>query len=177
MTHTWMLLVSLFAATAVAASSPSPYAGQESREIAALSATDVQSLLDGKGMGYAKVAELNGFPGPAHVLELADQLKLSEQQREQTQAIFQRMDSAAKRLGAQLVAAERGLDSDFHSRQITADSLQRSLTQVARLQGDLRGVHLKAHLEQAAVLDPMQVEMYVQLRGYSDGKSGHSGHH
>ena len=37
----------------------------------------VQSYLSGAGMGYAKAAELNRHPGPMHVLELADQLKLA----------------------------------------------------------------------------------------------------
>ena len=51
-----------------------PYAGDAGREIKALSPEEVKDLLSGAGMGYAKAAELNHFPGPAHVIELADKL-------------------------------------------------------------------------------------------------------
>jgi hypothetical protein len=49
----------------------SPYAGQQTRAIKALSPEDLAGLLNGEGMGMAKAAELNGYPGPVHVLELA----------------------------------------------------------------------------------------------------------
>jgi len=70
---------------------PTPYAGQQTRAIKALSDDDIASLLKGEGMGMAKAAELNGYPGPTHVLALAPQLKLTEPQRQQVQAIFDRM--------------------------------------------------------------------------------------
>src|SRR5687767_11125254 len=58
----------------IAESADSPYVGQEDRAIKALDAKDVDGLLAGSGMGYAKAAELNGYPGPMHVLELAEKL-------------------------------------------------------------------------------------------------------
>ena len=73
---------------AQAAAPESPYVGQESRGIKALSPEDVDAYLAGKGMGLAKAAELNGYPGPAHVLELASQLSLTSDQRARTQALF-----------------------------------------------------------------------------------------
>ncbi len=66
-----------------------PYAGQHTREIKALSPPDIESYLAGQGMGLAKAAELNHFPGPKHVLELADALNLSKEQLTQTQALFE----------------------------------------------------------------------------------------
>jgi len=51
----------------------SPYAGQEKRSIKALSQAQIENFLSGAGMGFAKAAELNHYPGPKHVLELADQ--------------------------------------------------------------------------------------------------------
>src|SRR5215469_14793256 len=47
-----------------------PYAGQEARTIKALSDDDIAALRKGEGMGMAKAAELNGYPGPVHVLAL-----------------------------------------------------------------------------------------------------------
>jgi hypothetical protein len=64
-----------------AGQAPSPYAGQEGRPIKALSETEMRDLAEGRGMGLAKAAELNSYPGPLHVLELADRLELSEAQR------------------------------------------------------------------------------------------------
>jgi hypothetical protein len=56
----------------VLADSPTPYAGQQNRTIKALSDEDIVGLLKGDGMGFAKAAELNGYPGPKHVLDLGD---------------------------------------------------------------------------------------------------------
>jgi hypothetical protein len=95
----------------------SPYAGQESREIKALSAEDISALLAGKGMGFAKTAELNGFAGPAHVLELARELHLTVEQRVQTQALFSSMSARAVAAGRALVEKERELDGCSLPRQ------------------------------------------------------------
>lgn len=57
-----------------------PYAGQHERELKALSVEEVNQYTAGAGMGYAKSAELNHFPGPMHVLELAEPLKLTAAQ-------------------------------------------------------------------------------------------------
>src|SRR5690625_7642314 len=54
------------------ASESSPYAGEETREIKALSKSQIAGLLAGKGMGYGKSGELYGYPGPAHVLEIQE---------------------------------------------------------------------------------------------------------
>ena len=70
-----LLLVVAIAGPAVAQTSG--YSGQQGREIKALSAEETADLLAGRGMGAARAAELNHFPGPAHVLELQAQLGLS----------------------------------------------------------------------------------------------------
>jgi hypothetical protein len=56
----------------------SAYAGQQARGIKALSQTEVEGLLQGKGMELAKTAELNSYPGPAHALELVAELGLTQ---------------------------------------------------------------------------------------------------
>jgi len=149
-----------------AATGSSPYTGQESRDIKALASEDVESLLAGKGMGYAKAAELNGYPGPAHVLELSSQLALSDEQRARTQALFAAMQSKAVSLGGALVDEERNLDRLFAARAITPEKLSASLAAIGSLQAKVRGVHLEAHLAQLAILTPEQVERYSRLRGY-----------
>ena len=164
-------------ATASSATATSPYVGQETREIRSLSETDVADLLAGKGMGFAKAAELNGYPGPAHVLEMGSQLGLSVEQRAETQAIFNRMEASAKELGAQLVEAERALNALFRRGDVTPEALTRALERVAEIEGRLRSAHLSAHLDQTRILAPEQVAQYVKLRGYATEKVGPQGGH
>lgn len=86
-----------------------PYAGQQARPIKALSDEDIAALRKGEGMGMAKAAELNGYPGPKHVLDLAQHLQLTDAQRRDVQAVFDRMSAAAKPLGSELIAEEQAL--------------------------------------------------------------------
>jgi Spy/CpxP family protein refolding chaperone len=153
----------------------SPYAGEQHREIKALSTKDVQDLLAGRGMGLAKSAELNRYPGPAHVLELSDRLGLSAEQKASTKSVFDAMEARARALGKSLVEREAELDRLFASREISRATLESSLAEISKLQGDLRRVHLEAHLAQTDILTPEQVASYAELRGY--GGADHSGGH
>ena len=170
-TYTLLLLVLTTLSVVAAATTPSQYIGQESREIKSLSPSEVGDLLAGRGMGLAKAAELNGYPGPMHVLELSQQLGLSEAQTAATRQLFARMQSSAKELGAELVSAERALDALFRERRASREALDAELARVAALQARVRGVHLQAHIEQTQILSPQQVSQYMQLRGYGSGKS------
>ncbi|MEX0915027.1 MAG: hypothetical protein WD397_11365 [Wenzhouxiangellaceae bacterium] len=156
------------------ASEASPYSGEEAREIKALSDPDISGLLAGKGMGYAKAAELNGYPGPAHVLELAEELSLTADQQAETQAIFDRMQASAKDLGAELVAAERELDQAFKDKSIDESSLPELVREIGEIESRLRAVHLDAHLRQTGLLADHQIARYKMLRGYQHG--GHGSH-
>ena len=167
-----------FTAAALAAAPGSPYAGQEARDIKSLSPDDVDAYLSGKGMGLAKAAELNGYAGPAHVLELASQLALTPEQRAKTEALFATMASKATLLGQALVAEERKLDRLFATKAMTPELLSSSLAEIGSLQAKVRGAHLEAHLAQVEILTPEQNDRYAQLRGYSAGThSGHDGQH
>jgi hypothetical protein len=172
------LVLALFAA-ASGAQGPAPYAGQQSRAIKALAPEEIRDYEGGKGMGFAKAAELNGYPGPAHVLELAAKLELSAEQRERTEALFRRMEADAIAQGRRLVEEERELDRAFAERSVTPASLAEATRRLGELQARLRQVHLEAHLEQVALLTPPQVRRYVELRGYgaSAGAKPHAGHH
>lgn len=152
------------------ASATSPYAGWEGRPIKALSPDEVERLLAGEGMGYALAAELNRYPGPRHVLDLADSLALSTAQRDSVEAIRARMNAVAVELGREIVAAEAALDSLFASGAIDSATLRTRTAQIARLEGELRSTHLDAHLSTRAVLDDFQVARYDSLRGYSDAR-------
>lgn len=150
-----------------------PYAGQQTRSIKALSDEDVRALRNGQGMGLAKAAELNGYPGPAHVRALRKQLRLSDDQFRQISAIFDRMSVAARSLGAEMIDREQALDQLFAKGDITPARLATETAAIADLNGRLRAVHLVAHLQTRALLEPEQLALYRQLRGYGEGKGHH----
>jgi hypothetical protein len=166
-------------ALVLAQATHSPYIGHEERTIKNFSAEEIQAFLSGQGMGLAKAAELNHYPGPRHVLDLAAQLQLSEMQRAETQKIYNNMHQEAVRLGALIVDKEKELDHLFATQAVLADTLQSLTKQIAQLQGELRLVHLQAHVEMKRLLSPEQVEAYDALRGYtaSAGAAPHTGHH
>jgi hypothetical protein len=155
---------------------PSRYVGQQARAIKSLSEQDVDDLLGGRGAGLAKVAELNGYPGPAHVLELKEPLKLSAAQLDDTEALLAQHRVAAQRLGREVVRAERFLDKAFRDHTADEDSVRKLTSDIARLQGDLRAEHLRTHLAQMALLTPEQVARYAELRGSANPQDGPGQH-
>jgi Spy/CpxP family protein refolding chaperone len=163
----WFLVLLMCETVSWAAEKTSPYAGPPSPEMKALSATEVESYLTGSGMGLAKVAELHHYPGPRHVLDLADRLDLTAEQVVKTQEIYHTMHTEAVRLGQFIVEKERLLDSLFAAQTITEARLQELVREIAQHLGALRIVHLKAHLAQRALLTPEQIRQYDELRGYT----------
>jgi Spy/CpxP family protein refolding chaperone len=154
-------------ASSVFAQALSPYAGQQTRAIKALSASEVRDLLDGNGMGLAKAAELNGYPGPMHVLELQRRLKLTAEQQTATQQLMAKHKDEVRQLGAQLVQAETELDAAFASRQLQPSELTQLTQRIGQLQAAVRASHLQTHLAQTALLQPEQIAHYNELRGYT----------
>ena len=155
-----------------------PYAGMEQRPVKALSEQQVADLRAGRGMGLALPAELNGYPGPVHVLEHADALRLTAEQRERTKALLETMKAEAVPLGERLIEQETALDRLFATRRITSASLTESTAEIGSTQGRLRETHLKYHLAMMAILTPDQVERYRSLRGYAAAghPRGHGSH-
>ncbi|WP_144187133.1 hypothetical protein [Elioraea rosea] len=148
------------------ADAQSPYAGMVDRPIRALSDEQQADLLAGRGMGLALAAELNGWPGPLHGLELADRLALTDAQRDSTERLAAAMRERASTIGARIVEEERVLDALFRERRITEAELDRRTAIIGMLQGELRNAHLRTHVEQAALLTQAQMEAYDHLRGY-----------
>lgn len=156
----------------------SPYAGEESREIKALDSAEVAGLLAGEGLGYARAAELNGLPGPRHVLDDAAELELDDDQRARIQAIFDAMSAEAVRLGATIVERERELDRLMAGGAPTPGAVAERTLALGRLEGELRNVHLQAHLATTPILTPHQRTRYREIRGYAAAgeESGHGDH-
>jgi hypothetical protein len=153
-----------------------PYAGFESRPIKALSDEQVADLKAGRGMGLALAAELNGYPGPVHVLELAEALGLSGAQRAKMQGLFEAMKAETVPLGQRLIAEEADLDRQFADKTITETSLGAAIRALSATQAALRTAHLKYHLATIEVLAAAQVQHYTELRGYAGGRQAQHQH-
>jgi len=143
-----------------------PYGGMQARSVKTLSDQQIADLRAGRGVGLALAAELNGYPGPLHVLELADRLGLSPEQRRQVQRLYDAMKVEAIATGEHLIDAETALDRAFKDRTITAERLASLSAAIGSHQGALRAVHLKYHLTTAELLTADQSRRYAELRGY-----------
>lgn len=155
---------------------PGGYAGMQTREIKALSPEQVRDLREGRGMGASLPAELNGVPGPMHVLQLSRQLGVTPAQQAALERITAEMSSSARRLGGEVVAAEAELDRAFQARAIDEQGVRDATARIARLQGELRAVHLTAHLHTRQLLSDRQVAAYNEARGYTAAPPHSHGH-
>jgi hypothetical protein len=154
-----------------------PYAGLQTRSIKALSDQQVADLRAGRGMGLALAAELNGYPGPSHLLELADKLGLSDAQRNNARGMFETMKAETIPIGERLIAQEAALDRLFADHVITPEKLSIATAEIGATQAELRAAHLKYHLSMVAMLEPSQIQQYSVLRGYDNGGSQEHHHH
>lgn len=145
----------------------SKYAGEEKREIKSLSNADIEELQKGGGWGLAKAAELNGMPGPAHLLEMKNEINLNAEQVQAIEELYKEMQQAAIPLGLDLIGLERQLNQAFAEKSITFEILEELLEKIARVRKDLRYVHLSTHLKTPNILTPRQITLYNQLRGYA----------
>ena len=164
----WALMMTMPAAADTTHHGPhSPYAGLEAREIKALSLEQIGDLKAGRGMGLALAAELNGYPGPRHVLDLARELALTADQHRRTSDLFEAMRQEASALGEKLIEAERTLDHLFAKGRATPQSVAAAAQSAGMIEGELRAAHLRYHLAMMEVLTPQQIQSYNHLRGYA----------
>jgi hypothetical protein len=128
-------------------------------------------------MGLALAAELNGYPRPSHLLELADKIGLSDAQRNSARSMFEAMNAETIPIGERLIAQEAALDKLFADHAITPDKLNTAMFEIGATQAQLRAAHLKYHLSTVAMLEPSQIRQYSALRGYDNGGSQEHHHH
>ncbi len=174
----WILILALsvlYASMSFAQQGHSPYAGQEKRGIKALSVRELNDYKKGSGMGMAKAAELNHYPGPKHILEIADELTLSDEQKDRIQAAYDTMHSEAVSIGMEIIKKEELLDRLFAHSMIDEPRLDDITGEIGQLKGKLRAVHLKAHLVAKNILTEKQIDAYDALRGYGQDSSDEAG--
>jgi hypothetical protein len=172
---TFSLIATMLAISAAVAQTP--YAGMQTRSIKALSDQQIADLRAGRGMGLALAAELNGYPGPSHLLELADNIGLSDTQRNNARNMFEAMKAETIPIGERLIAQEAALDRLFADHAITPEKLSAATAEIGATQAELRAAHLRYHLSTVAMLQPSQIQQYSALRGYNNGGSQEHHHH
>ncbi|MFK8028787.1 MAG: hypothetical protein AB8G18_00990 [Gammaproteobacteria bacterium] len=161
----WFVAI-LLATTACADQIRKPYQGMEKRGIASLSESDIAQIEQGAGWGLALPAELNGYPGPIHVLDLQDELGLSPEQIAKTESTYSRMNEQAINLGREFIAAEVKLTLFFKDGSVDLKELEKLTEKAALIRGQLRLIHLTAHIAMVEILTEEQIELYMQFRGY-----------
>jgi Spy/CpxP family protein refolding chaperone len=164
----WFLSISFVLIADEKESHKSNYTGEVDRVIKSLSAKDIEDLTLGNGMGLAKAAELNGYPGPKHVLEMQEQLFLEKEQLTSINQIFEDMKSQAQSQGQKLISLEKELNDYFSNTTITNDILETTSKKIAEAKSNLRYIHLSAHIKTTEILSKNQIKKYNQLRGYAD---------
>lgn len=130
--------------------------------------TDRDGLLKGEGMGLAHYAEVTGYPGPKHVLELKDKLGLMPDQQKKVEALADLVRVSAVAKGEEIVEAEEELFGLFQSGKLNEKTLRERLDRIGKMRADLRYVHLQAHLRTRQILNAQQIDLYNELRGYEN---------
>ncbi|MBI5472046.1 MAG: periplasmic heavy metal sensor [Ignavibacteriae bacterium] len=136
--------------------------------------SDREALETGAGAGMAKYADMNGYPGPKHILDMRDTLKITSQQGEKIQALFDEMKKNAIAKGKQIIAQEERLDALFRGGSATTSQVNSLSREIGKLRGELRAVHLTAHIAAKKILTKEQTALYNSLRHGSPKM--HEGH-
>jgi Spy/CpxP family protein refolding chaperone len=119
---------------------------------------------EGRGFGLAFAADQNGYPGPLHVLELKDRLKLTADQEAKAQALLHAMFVESKPKSARLLAAEAKLRRLFADRAADDAAVRAAVAEVERARSEVRLVHLLTHLKTRELLTEDQRRIYHEAR-------------
>jgi Spy/CpxP family protein refolding chaperone len=152
----------------------SPYAVLRGTAATGLLPEEVDGLLKGTGMALALAAEVNGYPGPRHVLDAADagQLTLRPDQRPAIEQLNGQMLEEARTKGEEILQAEAHLAQRFREGHIDEANLRASLDRIGQLRAELRFIHLRTHLTARALFTAEQLAQYNTVRGYAVSSSG-----
>jgi Spy/CpxP family protein refolding chaperone len=123
-----------------------------------------KNIGEGRGFGLAFVADQQGYPGPLHVLELKDRLKLTPEQETRTQALLTAMFAESRPKSERLLEAERKLGRLFGEGTADEASIRAAAAEVERARSDVRLVHLMFHLKTREVLTDEQRRLYQEAR-------------
>jgi len=154
-------------AAAVAASAQHGHgaAGAEGHQMAQACASEFEKVVgEGRGFGLAFVADQNGYPGPMHVLELRDRLRLTVDQEAKARDLMRAMFAESRPKSARLLEAEARLRRLFAERVADDAVVRATVAEVERARSEVRLVHLLAHLKTRDLLSEDQRRLYHEAR-------------
>ncbi|MBI4535922.1 MAG: Spy/CpxP family protein refolding chaperone [Ignavibacteriae bacterium] len=130
--------------------------------------SDNQSLETAQGSGMAMYAEVNGYPGPKHVLDLQEKLNLTDEQLKDIESIHDEMREQAVAKGQTIIKVEQSLNDLFATGKASEERVKSLSTTIGRLRGELRAIHLVAHMQAREILSKEQIAAYNRLRRRAD---------
>ena len=122
-----------------------------------------EAIEKGEGFGMAMPADMHGYPGPKHVLDMKKELKLTAAQEASMQKLMATMKAKALAKGKDVLLAEQRLE-DYFALGKSEDELREETFRVASLRAELRWVHLAAHVAGKRILTAQQLATYQKLR-------------
>jgi Spy/CpxP family protein refolding chaperone len=125
---------------------------------------DSAGLRNGEGMGMAMYADMNGYPGPKHILDLKDKLGLTKDQQKKVEDAVKLVKISATTKGDEIIVAEQELFSLFKSGKVNEKTLRLKLENIGKLRGELRYIHLQAHVRMKQILSAGQIQQYYESR-------------
>ncbi len=137
--------------------------------------SDKESLEKSEGAGMASYADINGYPGPKHVLEMQEALKLTDDQIKDISAIIDEMSENARATGEIIIAKEQELELLFRLGKASESYTKQLATEIGSLRGTLGSVHLNAHIQAKSVLTKEQIATYMAMR-HKDHKQKKGSH-
>lgn len=140
-------------------------AGTRAHQAAQACATEFEQVVgEGRGFGLAFAADQHGYPGPMHVLELRDRLKLTSDQETKARELMHAMFAESRPKSARLLETEARLRRIFADGAADEGSVRAAAAEVERLRGEVRLVHLLTHLKTRDLLSAEQRRIYHEAR-------------
>lgn len=165
LTATLVTVLGLFAADSSVSWGQHGHGHEGGHQAAQACAVEFDKVVgEGRGFGMAFVADQNGYPGPMHVVELKDRLKLTADQEAKAQALMHAMFSESKPKSARLLELEAKLRRLFADRTADVTAVRATVAEVERARGEVRLVHLLAHLKTRELLTEDQRRIYHEAR-------------
>ena len=123
-----------------------------------------QNIAAGRGFGMAFAADQNGYPGPLHVLELKDRLKLTAGQEAKIQTMLAAMFAESKPKSSRLLESEAKLRHLFAAGRADEVAVTAAVAEVEKARSEVRLVHLLFHLKTREVITDEQRRLYHDAR-------------
>lgn len=146
----------------------------DSATLRGVSADEIRGFTEGRALRLARAAEKNHNPAPYYILKYRSELGLFDEQLTPARAILEQERAQASKLGKELLADEAKLEvllanlsGGNHDEQIAALTRE-----IARLEGEIRLVHLQADVAAKKLLNSTQQVQYDALRSYDPAEDG-----